>query len=311
MDYILEIKDLYKSFENKKVLSGINIKIPKGKIFGLLGPNGAGKTTLIRIINRIFFQDKGEIFFNNKPIDYKDVIKIGYLPEERGLYSKMTVWDQGLYFATLKGLTLKQAKQRLEELLSEFDILSWANKKIQELSKGMQQKIQFIYTLLHNPDLLILDEPFSGLDPINTEIIKTKIIALNKKGKTIIFSTHNMPSVEDLCDKIALINKGKVIIEGYIDKVKQNFDRGEYKLTFYKDIQLAENQYFKILKKEQKANKTIYYIQILTNKKEFLHQLTNYPDIEEFKHNLPSLHEIFIKVVQDTQENENPVFLNN
>ncbi|MDL2282777.1 ABC transporter ATP-binding protein, partial [Parabacteroides sp. OttesenSCG-928-G06] len=228
--YFLEAKDVVKQFSNHRALNGVSISVPQGKIFGLLGPNGAGKTTLIRIINRITAPDSGTVYFNGRESRPEDIYQIGYLPEERGLYKKMKVGDQAIYLAQLKGLSYMVARERLMRWFEKFDIMPWWNKKLEELSKGMQQKVQFIITVIHEPALLIFDEPFSGFDPINAEILKKEILELKQAGHTIIFSTHNMSSVEEICDDIALINRSEVVLSGKVSEVRERFKTNNYTL---------------------------------------------------------------------------------
>ena len=225
-------KNVSKSFGEKIALDNVSLDIPKGKIFGLLGPNGAGKTTLIRIINRITIPNSGSVLFNGQPITQDDVEKIGYLPEERGLYRKMKVGDQAMYLAQLKGMSSRDAANELKKWFVRFGIQSWWNKKVEELSKGMAQKIQFITTVVHKPSLLILDEPFSGFDPVNAQIIREEILRLRDEGATIILSTHNMESVEELCDNIALINKSKVVITGGVDEIRHKWGNNNVELIY-------------------------------------------------------------------------------
>ncbi len=223
------------------------LSVPEQCIYGLLGPNGAGKTTLIRIINQITGPDSGELFLNGKKLMPEDVMTIGYLPEERGLYRKMKVGEESLYFAQLKGLSKAEAMKRLKYWFKKLDMVDWWNKKVEELSKGMQQKVQFITTILHEPKLIIFDEPFTGFDPVNANTIKNEILFLRERGATIIFSTHNMASVEELCDNITLINKGKTILEGRVDEIRNKWAGSEYELVFHGDVKLRENGHFKIL----------------------------------------------------------------
>lgn len=232
MEYILEANNIIKQYANHTALNDVSIKVPKGKIFGLLGPNGAGKTSLIRIINQITAPDSGSVLFNGETLNPSHIERIGYLPEERGLYKKMKVGEQALYLAQLKGLSKKDALKKLKYWFERFEIQAWWDKKIEELSKGMAQKVQFIVTILHEPELLILDEPFSGFDPVNADIIKQEILALKEKGTTIIFSTHNMGSVEELCDNIALINKSKCILSGSVKEIKNTYRTNTYKIGF-------------------------------------------------------------------------------
>jgi ABC-2 type transport system ATP-binding protein len=235
---ILSISNLNKKYQNHVALNNINIDIPKGIIFGLLGPNGAGKTSLIRILTQITEADSGQILFNETPLEPKHIRAMGYLPEERGLYKKMQVADQLLYLAELKGLSKQEAKTRLKYWVDKFEIKSWLNKKVEELSKGMQQKIQFIGTVLHEPEIIILDEPFSGFDPINAQLLTDEILLLKEKGATIIFSTHRMDSVELLCDQIALINLAEKILDGNVPDLKERFKKNQFELSFTGQINL-------------------------------------------------------------------------
>ena len=230
MNEMLIARNITKRYGDHTALNDVSISIEKGKFFGLLGPNGAGKTTLIRIINRITVPDSGEVIFDGHPFTYDDVQKIGYLPEERGLYKKMGVGEQAMYLARLKGMSSREAKQELQMWFEKFEIMPWWHKKLEELSKGMQQKIQFITTVVHRPPLLIFDEPFSGFDPVNAELLKKEILSLRDQGHTIIYSTHNMASVEDVCDNIALINNSKVVLEGSVLDVKRKFSNGRYEI---------------------------------------------------------------------------------
>jgi len=229
MDF-LTAEHISKRFVNHTALDDVSISVPEGKVFGLLGPNGAGKTTLIRIINRITMPDSGTVSFAGRPMQPEDVRRIGYLPEERGLYKKMGVGEQAMYLARLKGMSKQDAKRELTQWFEKFDIMPWWHKKLEELSKGMQQKVQFITTVVHKPELMIFDEPFSGFDPVNAELLKHEILELRDKGHTIIYSTHNMASVEDVCDNIALINKSKVVLAGSVVDVKRQFADGTYEI---------------------------------------------------------------------------------
>ncbi len=218
----LETHDVVKQYANHLALNKVSVGVPKGTVFGLLGPNGAGKTTLIRIITRITAPDSGEVMINGRHSVRDDIYNIGYMPEERGLYKKMKVGEQAMYLAQLRGMTKKQAHRELMIWFKRFDIMDWYNRKVEELSKGMQQKVQFISTVIHNPDLLIFDEPFSGFDPVNTDIVKNEMLRLKDEGKTIILSTHNMESVEELCDNIALINKSQVVLQGNVFNIRKD-----------------------------------------------------------------------------------------
>lgn len=230
MDEMLVARNITKRYSEHTALDNVTVRIEKGKVFGLLGPNGAGKTTLIRIINRITVPDSGEVIFDGHPFCADDVAKIGYLPEERGLYKKMGVGEQAMYLARLKGMSSAEAKKELTTWFEKFDIMPWWHKKLEELSKGMQQKVQFITTVVHRPPLMIFDEPFSGFDPVNAELLKKEILELRDEGHTIIYSTHNMASVEDVCDNIALINNSKVVLEGSVLDVKRQFADGRYEI---------------------------------------------------------------------------------
>ena len=230
---ILEARNLKKYYATQKAVDDISFSIKEGQIFGLLGPNGAGKTTLLRMITGIFYPDEGEIIFNGRPFDpSNDIRQIGYMPEERGLYKKMKIGEQALYLAQLKGLSKSHAMELIKEWFTKLEMQSWWNKKVEDLSKGMSQKLQFVTTVLHQPKLIILDEPFSGLDPVNSNIIKDEIFRLAKKGATIIFSTHRMEQVEEICDHIVLVNKGKKILDGTVKNVKQDFKKNLFKIGF-------------------------------------------------------------------------------
>lgn len=232
MDKILKVENVSKAYTNHLALDNVSLEVPTGTIYGLLGPNGAGKTTLIRIINHITAPDSGEVIFDGHTLNAKDVAHIGYLPEERGLYKKMKVGDQAIFFARLKGLSKGDATRKLKEWFDRFEISSWWDKKVEELSKGMAQKVQFIVTVLHEPKLLIFDEPFSGFDPINANLLRDEIIRLKNNGSTVIFSTHNMASVEEICDNITLINNGKNILSGNVEQLRREFSQGRYSLGF-------------------------------------------------------------------------------
>jgi len=298
----LQVIDVSKSFENAKALDKVSLEIPEQSIYGLLGPNGAGKTTLIRIINLISMADEGQVLLNGKPITQKDIIKIGYLPEERGLYKKMKVGEQALYLARLKGLSAADARKKLEFWFEKYEMDSWWNKKVEELSKGMQQKVQFIVTILHEPELLIFDEPFSGFDPINVHLLKDEILNLRNQGATIIFSTHNMASVEELCDEIALLNKGKNILSGDLYDIKQRFKSHVFEVGYRasKPLLLDENHFQTLASHEQKG---IRYDQIKIldgtgfSSNELLNLVLSQVDVTLFREILPTLNEIFIQEV--------------
>lgn len=236
---LIECKNVCKNFGTKVALDNVSLDVPEGKIYGLLGPNGAGKTTMIRIINRITIPNSGEILFNGRPITQRDVEKIGYLPEERGLYRKMEVGDQAMYLAQLKGMSEKDARAELKKWFVKFGIQDWWKKKVEELSKGMAQKVQFITTVVHKPSLMILDEPFSGFDPVNAELIRKEILELKEQGATIILSTHNMESVEELCDNIALINKSHLVLSGGVDEIRRQYGNNHVELIYSGENALA------------------------------------------------------------------------
>ncbi|BAX79564.1 ABC transporter ATP-binding protein [Labilibaculum antarcticum] len=302
-----EAKDIVKQYAGHKALNKVSISVPKGSIFGLLGPNGAGKTTLIRIINQITGPDSGEIFFDGKPLIPNDTARIGYLPEERGLYKKMKIGEQAVYLAQLKGMGQKEATKKLKVWFDKFDILQWWDNKVEELSKGMQQKIQFIVTVLHEPELLIFDEPFSGFDPINANLLKKEILELRDKGATIIFSTHNMGSVEEICDHIALINKSEKILDGPVDQIKKKYRTNTYQVTYTGEFDKLEkilNSDFEIIEK----NKSLEYntLKIRLNNgatsNELLEQLLPYLNIISYSEIIPSMNDIFIRVVNENKK---------
>ncbi len=301
---LLEVRNIEKKFINHLALDNVNINIPENSIYGLLGPNGAGKTTLIRIINRITAPDKGEVLFKGRPLKPEDVNRIGYLPEERGLYKKMKVGEQALYLAQLKGLSKRDALKKLKYWFEKFEIQAWWDKKVEELSKGMAQKVQFITTILHEPELLIFDEPFSGFDPINANILKEEIIELKKKGATIIFSTHNMGSVEELCDHITLINKSKNILEGPIDDIRKKYKSNIYEISFNGDMNKLENSlndYYELLNKTKVNGHNAVQIKLLhqTNDNELLSLIIPTVEIISFNEIIPNMNDIFIKVVNE------------
>ncbi len=300
---IFKAVDIDKQYANHLALNKVSIDVPKAKIFGLLGPNGAGKTTLIRIINQITAPDSGQLFFDGRPLKADDVYRIGYLPEERGLYKKMKVGEQAVYLARLKGLSKADAVKKLKYWFDKFEILPWWDKKIEELSKGMQQKIQFIVTILHEPELLIFDEPFSGFDPINTNLLKQEILALKEKGVTIIFSTHNMASVEEICDNIALINKSVKILDGRVEDIKQQFKTNQFECTYAGDFNAAASVISqKSILLEHRENHVTHYLKAELNpsvsNNEFLTALINKVTITSFNEVIPSMDDIFIKVVE-------------
>ncbi len=293
---LLIAKNVTKQFENYTALDKVNISVPKGSVYGLLGPNGAGKTTLMRIINQITAPDSGKVFFNNEQLQKKHICEIGYMPEERGLYKKMKVGEQALYLAQLKGMSYNEALEKLKIWFKKLNILSWWNKKIEELSKGMAQKIQFIVTIIHQPKLLIFDEPFSGFDPINAAIIRKEIETLSKEGATIIFSTHRMESVEEICDHIALINKSKTILEGPIKKIKKDFSSNYFKVKIENNT-LESNKLFEIINQEQGEFRVLLKQNV--SGKEFLNYINSNYELTSFKKESPTMEEIFIKAVNN------------
>lgn len=297
---LFEAMSITKQFGSLTALDKVSISVPEQCIYGLLGPNGAGKTTLIRIINQITGPDSGELFLNGKKLMQEDVHAIGYMPEERGLYKKMKVGEQALYFAQLKGLTKTEAMLRLKYWFRKLDMVDWWGKKVEELSKGMQQKVQFITTVLHEPRLIIFDEPFTGFDPVNTNIIKNEILSLREKGATIIFSTHNMGSVEELCDNITLINKAKTILEGSVNDIRRQWAGHEYDLLFHGNVKIEENNLYKISSQQYENDKTEFRIktkeEITSN--EILKSVMNSGNLISFNPALPSMNEIFIRVVE-------------
>ncbi|WP_026966388.1 ABC transporter ATP-binding protein [Algoriphagus terrigena] len=292
---MLQITQINKSYENHRALTDVDLFVPKGKIFGLLGPNGAGKTTLIRIVNQIIEQDSGSVELDGKKLSPDDIRKIGYLPEERGLYKKMKVWDQLIYFSRLKGLGESEAKIQIKHWLEKLDIASWGDKKIEDLSKGMAQKVQFISTIVHRPSLVILDEPFSGFDPVNAEIIKNEILELREKGTTIILSTHRMESVELLCDQVAMINRSRKILDGTIREVKMSFRPEVFKV--------ALSHVKKDLPQEwipRYSDEAWEFTLPLSGKtpNQLLSELMEYGEVMLFKELIPSMEEIFIHQVK-------------
>lgn len=245
---LLQVKNVSKQFGSHMALDDVSLSVPQGKIYGLLGPNGAGKTTLIRIINHITAPDSGEVLFDGHKLTQADVVRIGYLPEERGLYKKMKVGEQAIFFARLKGLSRQDAVRELKKWFERFEIDAWWDRKVSELSKGMAQKVQFIVTVLHRPRLLIFDEPFSGFDPINANLLRDEILRLKNEGFTVIFSTHNMSSVEEICDNITLINNGHNILTGNVDELRREYTRGRYNMTFRGDSQSIESALGPVMK---------------------------------------------------------------
>ena len=282
---LIDIRGVSKSFGPKVALDNVSLQIPEGKIFGLLGPNGAGKTTLIRIINRITIPSNGEVYFKGRPITQQDVEKIGYMPEERGLYRKMKVGDQAMYLARLKGMSESAAKEALKEWFIRLGIQDWWNKKVEELSKGMAQKLQFITTVVHKPALLILDEPFSGFDPVNADIIRKEILRLKDEGATIILSTHNMESVEELCDSIALINKSRLVITGELEDIRRKYGNNNVELVYTDE----DGRHTEVLAVEKDNNTTLREI------------LDRGVTVNSYHELMPRMNDIFIKLVTEQE----------
>ncbi len=302
---IIECKDVCKSFGEKVALDHVSVDIPKGKIFGLLGPNGAGKTTLIRIINRITIPSEGTVYFDGRLITQSDVEKIGYLPEERGLYRKMKVGEQAMYFAQLKGMSSREAAKELKKWFVRFGIESWWNKKVEELSKGMAQKVQFITTVVHKPSLLILDEPFSGFDPVNAQIIREEILRLKDEGATIILSTHNMESVEELCDNIALINKSHVVISGGVDEIRRKYGNNNVELIYTSSEPLTsvEGMYTMLSDQDDSGRHTavLSIADVCDSNKVLSKVLEAGVTVNSFKELVPRMNDIFIKLVTEEE----------
>jgi ABC-2 type transport system ATP-binding protein len=302
---IIECKNVSKAFGEKVALDNVSVDIPKGQIFGLLGPNGAGKTTLIRIINRITIPNSGTVLFDGRPITQDDVEKIGYLPEERGLYRKMKVGEQAMYFAQLKGMSYREAQDELKKWFIRFGIESWWNKKVEELSKGMAQKVQFITTVVHKPKLLILDEPFSGFDPVNAQVIREEILRLKEEGSTIILSTHNMESVEELCDSIALINKSHVVITGGVDEIRRKYGNNNVELIYTSEASLkAVPGVFDVLSDQDDMGRhtSVLSIENGSATNDVLAEVMKQGlTVNSFKELVPRMNDIFIKLVTEEE----------
>jgi len=303
---IITASEVVKDFSGHRALNHVSLEVPEGSIYGLLGPNGAGKTTLLRIINQITAPDEGSILFNGLPIGQEHRPMIGYLPEERGLYKKMKVGEQALYLAQLKGLSKQEAMKRLKIWFHKFEIEAWWNKKVEELSKGMAQKVQFITTVLHEPRLLIFDEPFSGFDPINVNLLKHEILQMKENGATIIFSTHNMASVEELCDHITLINESETVLQGEISEIRERYRSNKYQVTFSgSDERLAGglDPRFELLGVEENGMGRRATIRIKSEDEglgDLIRNLVEITEIKSFQEILPGMNDIFIQVVNDT-----------
>lgn len=301
--YLFTASNIVKRYANHLALDRVTINVSEGSIYGLLGPNGAGKTTLLRIINQILIPDEGELFFSGRKFNAKDVVQIGYLPEERGLYKKMKVGEQALYLARLKGMSKADAMKKLKYWFTKFEIQAWWNKKVEELSKGMQQKVQFVTTILHQPKLLIFDEPFSGFDPINASLLKHEILELKQSGSTIIFSTHDMGSVEELCDNITLINKSKTILEGAVHDIQMEHKSNTFEIGFIGDqapVMERLNGHCEVV--DQHMERSNHYVKIKAKQglmgNDLLNLVLPAAAITSFNELIPTMNEIFIKVVE-------------
>lgn len=303
-EIILDIQNVSKQYANHTALQDVSFQIKKGSVLGLLGPNGAGKTSLIRIITQITQPDTGVIFFQQEPLREQHIYKIGYLPEERGLYRKMRVGEQLLYFAKLKGFDTKTATAKIKDWLERFEMQTWWNKKVEDLSKGMQQKVQFVATVLHQPELLILDEPFSGFDPINAELLKNEILRLNQTGTTVIFSTHRMESVETMCSDVVLINQSKKVLEGETPAIREKYKSHIYQVSGYGNFPTMPDFYNIISHEEKAASYFECKIRLTENNtpNQVLQQLLPHVEIRSFIEILPTMSEIFIKVVQESKQ---------
>lgn len=300
----IEINDVVKQYKGHTALNHVNLSVPKGCIYGLLGPNGAGKTTLIRIINMITAPDSGTVMLDGSPITADDVAHIGYLPEERGLYKKMKVGDEIVYLARLKGISKADATRQMLYWLDRFHLTEWRDKKVETLSKGMQQKVQFIATVIHEPKLLIFDEPFSGFDPVNAEQLKREILELQKKGATILFSTHNMESVEEVCDQISLINHSEVVLEGNVAEIKQRFKKHLYEIYLAGGEQLQPCEEMFTIEEARPDGSTIIRLAQGVAIREVIARLNEQYALRGFSELLPTMHEIFIETVKNSSNNE-------
>ncbi len=304
----LEANHIRKRYAAHTALDDVSISVQQGRVFGLLGPNGAGKTSLIRIINRITAPDEGEVLFDGRPMQAEDVRRIGYLPEERGLYPKMKVGEQAIYLARLKGVSKHEARQRLTAWFEKFDIMPWWEKKVEELSKGMQQKVQFVCTVIHEPELLIFDEPFSGFDPVNADLLKREILELAQKGRTVIFSTHNMQSVEEVCDDFALINKSHVVLNGSVREVRRENSLGIIRLIVEGTLPTEYLDQLQILEKVERPG-SITELRVRKESsalnRDLVRDLPESVRLVSFYEEIPSMHDIFVKTVGHTVEEEN------
>ncbi len=304
---LIDAHDVVKDFSGHRALNKVSLKVPEGSVYGLLGPNGAGKTTLLRIINQITAPDSGSVHFEGNPIGPEHRSMIGYLPEERGLYKKMKVGEQALYLAQLRGLSKQEAMKRLKVWFKKFEIGAWWDKKVEELSKGMAQKVQFITTVLHEPRLLIFDEPFSGFDPINVNLLKQEILQMKENGATIIFSTHNMASVEELCDHITLINESETILEGEMSEIREKYKANTYSVQFTGDpdkLTRGLHSRFELLQMDQNGYGPLATIRITggVGTGDLIRNLVEVTEIRSFQEILPSMNDIFIQVVNDASQ---------
>ena len=302
---ILQVENVTKRYSAHTALSDVSLEVPQGSIYGLLGPNGAGKSTLIRVVNRITLPDEGRVLFKGKPITDEDIYRIGYLPEERGLYKKMKVGEQAIFFARLKGMSRREAIARLKEWFVRFGIEEWWNKTVEDLSKGMAQKVQFITTILHKPELLIFDEPFSGFDPINANLLKQEILRLRDEGATVIFSTHNMSSVEEICDHITLINKSRNILSGSVDEVRRRFGENVFELIYAPGesaLEPALGSLAEVLEQGEVADTPYSSMRIRINEgvsvRECIGRANEAVELRSFKEVIPSMNDIFIRAVE-------------
>lgn len=308
--YLFSARDIVKRYSNHLALDKVTINVPEGTVYGLLGPNGAGKTTLLRIINQITAPDEGELFFSGRKLSPEDIHAIGYLPEERGLYKKMKVGEQALYLARLKGLSRTEAMERLKYWFVKFEIQAWWNKKVEELSKGMQQKVQFITTILHEPKLLIFDEPFSGFDPINANLLKQEILEFKRKGSTIIFSTHDMGSVEELCDNISLINQSRTILEGNVQDIKIKNRSNLFEISFQGDAEAVLQKLNHHTVVSHNRDGTFEHIRVKTGEgitgNDLLGIVIPMVSVTAFQEVIPTMNEIFIRVVNAQNQSQKP-----
>lgn len=309
MDYLLQAENLTRRYKDKIALNNFSINIPQGSIYGLLGPNGAGKTTFIRIVNQITAPDEGRIFLNGEPLTKKSIAQVGYMPEERGLYKNMKVGEQAIYFARLKGMSFAEARKRTQYWFEKLGMMSWWDKKLSELSKGMGQKVQFVVTVIHEPSLLIFDEPFSGFDPVNAQIIANEILELRDKGTTIIFSTHRMESVEEMCDHVALINQSNKVLDGTIEDVRNQFKSGEFNIGINEisseDLNILANKYqIKDVNVLGKLTSFNLLIDKSIPSNVLLQELIQMGQINQFKEIIPSMNDVFLQAVKQSNQEQ-------